>query len=145
MEKIMKTELKSRLKVPLTEVHISEPKYLIDNGTLKDAIGVMEKFNIGSIIVMSEKVELTGIFTERDILNKVIGKEVDLDSPICLYMTPHPKTLRKEHTVLEAMELMHSRNFRHIPIVDEEKRPIGIISIKDVMNFIYDLAIDQNF
>ena len=138
----MKTELKSRLKVPLTEAHISEPKYLIDNGTLNDAIEVMEKFNIGSIIVMSEKVELKGIFTERDILNKVIGKEVDLDSPICLYMTPHPKTLTKEHTVLEAIEVMHNKNFRHIPIVDEEKRPIGIISIKDVMNFIYDLAIE---
>ena len=50
----MKTELKSRLKVPLTGSYL-EPKYLIDNGTLKDAIGVMEKFNIGSIIVMMKK------------------------------------------------------------------------------------------
>ena len=139
----MKVELKSRLNVPLNEIHISEPKYLIDNGTLKDAVDVMGKFNIGSIIVMSEKIELKGIFTERDILNKVIGKEVDLDSPICLFMTPHPKTLKKDNTVLEAMDLMHSKNFRHIPIVDDEDRPIGIISIKDVMNFIYENTVNE--
>ena len=139
----MKVELKSRLNVPLNEIHISEPKYLIDNGTLKDAVDVMGKFNIGSIIVMSEKIELKGIFTERDILNKVIGKEVDLDSPICLFMTPHPKTLKKDNTILEAMELMHSKNFRHIPIVDDEDRPIGIISIKDVMNFIYENTVNE--
>jgi len=137
----MKPELKSRLEVPLTEINISEPKYLIDNGTLKDAVEVMSNFNIGSIIVMNEKIELKGIFTERDVLKKVTGKDVDLDSPICLYMTPHPKTLKKENTVLEAIELMHTKNFRHIPIVDDEKRPIGIISIKDVMNFIYEKAI----
>ena len=139
----MKVELKSRLNVPLNEIHISEPKYLIDNGTLKDAVDVMGKFNIGSIIVMSEKIELKGIFTERDILNKVIGKEVDLDSPICLFMTPHPKTLKKDNTILEAMEIMHSKNFRHIPIVDDEDRPIGIISIKDVMNFIYENTVNE--
>jgi len=141
MEDKMKPELKSRLEVPLTEINISEPKYLIDNGTLKDAVEVMSNFNIGSIIVMNEKIELKGIFTERDVLKKVTGKDVDLDSPICLYMTPHPKTLKKENTVLEAIELMHTKNFRHIPIVDDEKRPIGIISIKDVMNFIYEKAI----
>ena len=96
----MKPELKSRLEVPLTEINISEPKYLIDNGTLKDAVEVMSNFNIGSIIVMNEKIELKGIFTERDVLKKVTGKDVDLDSPICLYMTPHPKTLKKEFHVL---------------------------------------------
>jgi len=136
-------EVKKNLDVSVTELNISDPKYLMDTCTLKEGIDLMNEFNIGSVVVMSDKIELKGIMTERDILKKVAGKNVDFNSSIYQFMTPHPKTLTKENTVLEALEMMHVGGFRHIPIVNEEKRPIGIISIKDLMNFVYERAIDK--
>ncbi len=137
----MSNEVKKNLDVSVTELHISDPKYLIDTSSLKEAIDLMNQFNIGSVVVMSEQIELKGIMTERDILKKVAGKDIDYNSSIYQFMTPHPKTLTQSNTVLEALEMMQVGGFRHIPIVNGDGRPIGIISIKDIMTFIYERSI----
>jgi CBS domain-containing protein len=137
----MSNEVKKNLDVSVTELHISDPKYLIDTSSLKEAIDLMNQFNIGSVVVMSEQIELKGIMTERDILKKVAGKDIDYNSSIYQFMTPHPKTLTQGNTVLEALEMMQVGGFRHIPIVNGDGRPIGIISIKDIMTFIYERSI----
>jgi len=139
----MSNEVKRNLDVSVTELNISDPKYLIDTSSLKEAIDLMNQFNIGSVVVMSEQIELKGIMTERDILKKVAGKEINYNSSIYQFMTPHPKTLTQENTVLEALEMMQSGGFRHIPIVNGDGRPIGIISIKDIMTFIYERTVDD--
>jgi CBS domain-containing protein len=79
---------------------------------------------------------LEGIFTERDCLIKVIGLEGDLSSPVSKYMTKHPISERPEASLAFVLNLMSNGGFRHVPIVDQDNMPIGIVSIKDVVDYI---------
>lgn len=122
----------------LETLKISEPKYLINSATLQETVDLMTKFKIGSCLVIDDNVTLQGIITERDILMKVAGKNVDYDnSLITEYMTPNPNTLGQDATIYEAIQSMSEGRYRHIPITNSDNRPIGIISIKDVMDYIY--------
>ena len=83
--------------------------------------------------MVNESVELVGIFTERDVLLKVACKgDAIREEPIANYMTKNPKTMDESQTAEEAAKMMQAGNFRHIPIVNEINKPIGIISIKDI-------------
>ncbi len=76
--------------------------------------------------------------TERDVLMKVVARDVDYDQPVDLFMTPDPRTLTSDRTIGEAISLMNNEGFRNIPIVDAQTgEAISLFRIRDV---IYHLA-----
>ena len=98
----------------------------------------MQQKKIGSVLI-TKKGKLAGIITERDILNKVIGKMDDFKTrPVTDAMTPNPLRLMPGDMIAYVMNNMHVGGYRHVPIVNEKDEPISIISIKDVMTFILD-------
>ena len=81
-----------------------------------------------------------GIFTERDLLNRVAGKRLDWGScRVADYMTRGPETLRPDDRIAWALNLMHLGGYRHVPLTDLEGKPIGIVSVKNIVEFIVDL------
>jgi CBS domain-containing protein len=76
-----------------------------------------------------------GIFTERDLLNKVIGEEVDMSLPVSELMSPVVETLTPEATIGDAVLIMNEKGYRNIPLV-RDARLIGSISVFDVMSFL---------
>lgn len=87
------------------------------------------------LLVTSKK--LVGIFTERDLLNKVAGKISDFRSTaISDCSTPDPESLQIGDSIGHALNLMHIGGYRHIPIVNEKNEPTGVISIKDAVAFL---------
>ena len=54
-------------------------------------------------------------------------------------MTADPETLRPEDRIAWALKLMHVGGYRHVPLTDETGRPVGVISVKDIVDFIVDL------
>jgi len=98
--------------------------------TVAEAATVMGGHHVGSALVMDDE-ELVGIFTERDIL-KALSQ--DFDAPthqVTNWMTRDPKTVRPDTSVNEALQLMLSEGFRHLPVCDGA-RPVGIVSLRDV-------------
>lgn len=98
--------------------------------TVAEAATVMGGRHVGSALVMQED-SLVGIFTERDILRAL---SQDFDAPtheVQHWMTRDPVTVSPETSVEEALELMLSRGFRHLPVC-EGSRPVGIVSLRDV-------------
>src|SRR5207249_8639657 len=83
---------------------------------LSQAIEAM-KNDEGGCVIVSDDGRVAGIFTERDLLTKVLGENVDLDSPIKDWMQSQVQTLTPEATVGDAVRLMNERSFRNIPIV----------------------------
>ena len=80
--------------------------------------------------------ELAGIFTERDVLYRVAGLIEDLDSlPVESLMTPEPTALKPSDPINRALHLMAIHGFRHVPLVDEDDRPVGIVSLRDIIRF----------
>ena len=104
--------------------------------TVGEAVALMREKRYGAIVVTRDG-KLDGIFTERDLLVKVVGVIPDFESaPITDVMTPDPSALRQEDPIVHVAQHMHRGGYRHVPIVDEQDVPVSIVSIKDVMRYI---------
>ncbi len=100
-----------------------------------DALQVMLEKNISALLIM-EKEELLGIFTERDYARKLIlqGRS-SKETPISEIMTPDLLTLSINSTIDQCMEIMTDKKIRHLPVL-ENNYVIGMISIGDVVKFV---------
>ena len=93
------------------------------------------KTDEGGCVIISNDGQVAGIFTERDLLTKVVGQNVDLDSPISQWMQPAVATLTREATVGDAVRLMNERSFRNIPLVRKGDL-VGSISVFDIITYL---------
>ncbi|HEX6386644.1 MAG TPA: CBS domain-containing protein [Anaerolineae bacterium] len=105
--------------------------------SLAKAIRRMNAHNIGCLLVTDANDKLVGVFTERDVLMRVAGLVEDLSKvTVGDYMTPDPLALTADLAIANALHLMSVHGFRHVPLVDEENRPEGIISFRDVIRYL---------
>ena len=80
---------------------------------------------------------VVGIFTERDFLHRVVAQGLDAGSvPVERVMTGSPKTVSAAATVHQAVELMESGGYRHLPVVGDDGQPVGVLSVKDIMRYL---------
>ena len=101
---------------------------------LSQAIEAM-KNDEGGCVIVSDDGRVAGVFTERDLLTKVLGEDVDLNSPIKDWMQAQVETLTPEATIGEAVRLMNERSFRNIPIVKDGELH-GSISVFDIITYL---------
>jgi CBS domain-containing protein len=101
---------------------------------LSDAIEAM-KADEGGCVIISDDGRVAGIFTERDLLTRIIGQNVDLETPITQWMQTGVVTISPEATIGEAVRLMNERSFRNIPIVKKGEL-IGSISVFDIITYL---------
>ncbi len=96
----------------------------------------MQERHFGCLLVTAG-VKLAGIITERDILNKALGKGRSPDTiPVEEIMTPDPESFHPEDSVASVMNAMYMGGYRHTPVVDEQNVPLAVISVKDIIGFI---------
>src|SRR5207237_10246007 len=79
-----------------------------------------------------------GIFTERDVLRRVVFRENNRSWTVASVMTRDPQTLPPTASIAFALNKMSVDGYRHIPIVDDDGRAVGVVSIKDIVNFVVD-------
>lgn len=105
------------------------------SATVAEAVREMVKHRIGSVLVMDGE-KLTGIFTERDVLRRVVGQDLDpKTTPVTKVMTANVLTAPPEATVQEMMQLFTDKRMRHMPVA-KDGRVIGMISIGDVSRWV---------
>jgi len=98
---------------------------------------LMAEKNIGAVLVVNHGA-LVGIVTERDLNNKVLSREIDpSETEVSAIMTRDPDTLPPDADATEALALMHSKHYRHLPIT-QGKRAVGIVSIRDLFKLAYE-------
>ena len=107
------------------------------NSSTNEAIDLLLANEIGAAPVV-ENGHLRGIFSERDVLNQILNKQVgDLDDiSVTEFMIGDPQTAQPDDTLTTAILHMARGGYRHVPIVDTENRPIGMVSIRDVMSYL---------
>ena len=90
----------------------------------------------GAVLVEDEGA-LVGIFTERDLLNRVDYSDA-LWSHVVVrdVMTPHPMVIRSDDSLSEALRRLTQGHRRHLPIVDDRGHVLGLISIRDILTHI---------
>ncbi len=101
-----------------------------------EAARIMRVHRIGCVLV-EDHGKLVGIFTERDILTKLVGTGYDpARVQVDGVMTRNPETLSPEDPIAFALHLMSVGGFRHVPLVDADGRPVDILSIKDIVDYV---------
>ncbi len=109
------------------------PHTVLDSLSVAETIESMLDADIGSVLVVDKQGNLRGIFTERDVLKKVVASKSDLNKmQISSVMTADPSTEKAASSIAVAIYKMTRGGFRHLPIVDEHNRAVGMVSIKDV-------------
>lgn len=96
----------------------------------------MQSQQTGCVLICDGEGRLEGIFTERDVLQRVIGAGVDLGVPLAQVMSRSPATVRIDDPLAVAIDLLHSRGLRHLPVIDDAGAPTGVISVKRVMEYL---------
>jgi len=106
--------------------------------TVAEAVQEMNAHKVGSVLVM-DGMRLAGIFTERDVLRRVVGGDLDPKvTPITKVMTADVLTILPTVTVQQVMDIFTEKRCRHLPVV-ENGRLLGVISIGDVSRWVANL------
>ena len=105
------------------------------SATLREVVAVMQKRRVAAVVV-TDAGRVVGIFTERDVLNRIVGLALNETLPISEVMTRTPRVLSPDDRIADAIHLMTDKGYRHIPLVDRDEREVGMISARDIVEFI---------
>jgi len=97
------------------------------------AVRVMMETQVGAALVIEDG-HAMGVFTERDVMAKVVARKLDPDkTPISEVMTSPVLVVAAKADPADALQLMIDRHIRHLPLVDDANRVIGILSMRHLM------------
>jgi CBS domain-containing protein len=119
--------------------HLDLSLYLtVEDGTqVKDVLQRMREQRRNCVLVTNGG-RLAGIFTERDVLRKVVNHPETWDGPVVMVMTAMPHTVRSDDLVAQAIDLMNSGHFRNMPVVDSEGKVTGNLTQYAIIQFLCD-------
>jgi CBS domain-containing protein len=126
------------LTKPLRALKLRLPITVAPSLSVRDAVRRMVDNGVGCVLI-EDGDRLVGIFTERDVLTKVVCRIDPEQTPVSAVMTPDPETLRPEDLIAYALNKMSIGGFRHIPLIDERGRAVGAVAMRDIVDFVVDL------
>ena len=101
---------------------------------VRDAIELMRQKQLSCVLVV-EHGQLVGVLTERDVVTKVAATPLDVDHvPLREVMQPDPECLHLDDALVYAFHQMHRGAYRHVPVVDEQRRPIAPVSMQVILD-----------
>ncbi len=104
------------------------------DATVREAAKKMAEVNVGCVCILDEKGRLLGLFTERDILKRVLLKDLRTDATrVSEVMTRQIVTARPEQPHTDGMRLMREHHIRHLPVVEPDGTVLGVLSIRDLV------------
>jgi CBS domain-containing protein len=116
---------------------VTHPPLIVEPATpLAEVLQLMREHRRGVALVAQHE-QLRGIFTERDVLLKIAGSQIDLEhTPVSEHMTADPDVLPEDASVGYALNKMATEGYRHIPLVNDSGRPTGVVSMRDLIEYI---------
>ncbi|RME72408.1 MAG: CBS domain-containing protein [Chloroflexi bacterium] len=125
------------LDAVLADLHPRRPLTASADISLAEAIDILQKYNAGFLALLDDNGKLAGVFTEGDVFTKVAGqvKRPAVES-VRNYMTQDVITLQPNDRLAYALHLMATHKIRHIPLVDDDGRPVGVLSFRTVVHYL---------
>lgn len=122
---------KGNVSLKVEDVMVTEVVTINENASVKEAAGIMNQFEIGSIIAL-RKGKAVGIITERDLLKRVIAESMDAEKTRVKDIMSSPLVVIAPGTEMEeAMRLMFEKKIKKLVVVDQ-KRLVGLVSLTDI-------------
>jgi CBS domain-containing protein len=133
-----KSEVQSGwLELTLGEMRHAVPLCVMPSVKVRDAIARMLEAKTSAVLVL-ERDALRGIFTERDVMTRVLSRADGLDRPIADFMTRDPHVLPENTVLAAAMRTLALGSYHHLPVVDQEGRPVALVSLQSIVAFLAD-------
>lgn len=108
-----------------------------EDSLVRDAIRQMQRQRVGCVLVCRAE-QVVGIMTEVDVLRKAELGETVFNEPIHQWMTPRPVSISSDCSIWDATKAMKEGGFRHLPVIDDEGKPMGFISIRNIVTYVAD-------
>ena len=106
-----------------------QPVTVPTTASVADAIHAMNERKVGSVMVLEASGAPAGIFTERDVLERIGENYAKVaDKPIRDFMTPNPVVVRLDDSPAAALSAIAAGGYRHVPVLDNDDHPVGVIS-----------------
>lgn len=122
---------------PVSTLARPDPLSVTPETPLGEVVEQMREQKRGAVVITDGEGKLAGIFTERDLMLRVDhATNAWRKQPISSAMTSTPRTLEARASVAKAIRMMTRGTFRHVPIVDEDRRCIGMLSISAILQYI---------
>jgi CBS domain-containing protein len=100
-----------------------------------EALAAVQKHGQGYVLVL-EAGRPVGIMSEREVLMKIVARDVKYGEPVDTYMSHNPQTLTQKDQIAAAIQLMNEGGERNIPIVDEVGRAVAVLRTLDIIHFL---------
>ncbi|KAF7788196.1 CBS domain-containing protein [Pseudoalteromonas rubra] len=117
---------------PVSELMSRAAVTLMPDASIQEAAKVMKKHRVSSIMV-TEHEQLAGVVTDRDLRNRVLAAGLDPARAIGEIMTVKPKHIFENNRIFSALHLMLKHNIHHLPVLSEDRTPIGMITSTDLL------------
>jgi len=130
MELSRNLRIETVARLGLSVAHTLEP-----TATVAQAVQLMRQARVGCVLVTRERV-LVGVFTERDLMTRILATGRDPGLALAEFMTPTPTSVDLNQPIREAILRLQAGGFRHLPVVDPQQRPVGMISAKRVIEWV---------
>lgn len=117
------------------EIATKHPLSVPAFASVRAVIRQMAEARIGCVLV-EEEGSAIGIFTERDILNRILPDRSTLDDPVTAHMTPSPETVSEDDSIAYALHLMSVGGYRHLPVANAAGQAAAIVSARDILRFL---------
>jgi CBS domain-containing protein len=131
---------KHLLEDPIRVLPLRPPVTVSPEDSVGRALELMRRHRIGSLLVV-ERGKLVGIFTERGALLQLVGSSADVNAlRMREVMAPDPVVLREDDTLAFAVHQMSLGEFRRLPVVRSDGTPLGVVSVKDILRYIFTLC-----
>ncbi len=122
--------------MPSEKMRVAKPGQLVWVGkgaTVQETVQAMVDARHGAAVVL-EGTQLLGVFTERDVVRRVVHKGLDpKTTPVAEVMTRQVITVREDDDRSSVLKLMNEHHIRHLPVVDAEGRVLTIVSIRQLL------------
>lgn len=110
---------------------------VMDDETVRATINLMGEHNIACVVVVNHDAEPVGIFSERDVLNRVADDLNKVtEQPISELMTPNPAVVFTTESPSRVLNVMVTGGFRHVPVVDVDGKLVGVIGARRVTDYL---------
>lgn len=129
-------DLAKNLKIDsVSRLNPTPPLQVGLKNTVADAIQLMQQKRVGCVLVC-DAARVVGIFTDRDLMGRVLAAGKPLTAPMTECMTPNPVVVHPKDPISAAIRRMEEGGYRHMPVVDEAGRPLGVLSAKRIVHYV---------
>lgn len=115
------------------DLYTPHPVTVAADMAVRDVISLMQRHQIGAVLLEAQG-RLAGIFSERDVVNRYLGLEIDPETPVNTLVSGTDVSVQPTDNLSRAIEVMAQHRLRHLPVCTDDKQIVGILSVRNIID-----------